>query len=99
MKKPKIIPAYLNKLTYNERKYASHQVLLGIMFGSYATYGFSVMVPFTSDPNKPVDVFSFEFLVFYILLSLMVLSLIKLSKYKKLIKLEPRVKQQKEDKI
>ena len=95
MKKPKIIPAYLNRLTYNERKYASFQVVLGIMLGSYATYGLAVMFPFVMNPNN--SMISYQFLVFFILLSLMIISLSKLSKYKKLVKLEPRIKQKKED--
>ena len=96
MKKPKIIPAYLNKLTYNERKYSSYQVVLGIMIGSYATYGLAVMTPFA---YSGFNFISYKFSIYCILLAFMILTMSKISKYKKVIKLEPRVKQKKDDSV
>ena len=95
MKKPKLIPAYRNSLTYNERRYDLHLHLAGLFCGAHLTWGFGILSPYFFDVR--FSLFSWQFIGYCIIISLALLEIAQYSKYKKLIKLEPKIKQTKPD--
>ena len=93
-KKPKIIPAFLNSLSYNERKYYSHSTLSILCFGVWITYACTIAIPDIFMNNFHVT--DLHFIIYWIIIAVNMIEVIQYSRYKKLIKLEPKVKQKKE---
>lgn len=96
MKKQKIIPAFINKLTFNERRYLFHSSLAFLCTGMYVIWGFVVYMPiiFSNEPQ-----YSWKFIGYCIILVLFAITWIKAVTYHKLIKKEPSNKQPKENTI
>lgn len=95
MKKPRIIPAYLNRLTYDERMYVRWTTLLGLILGAYFVWFFAVSIPGFTESKTFYDQHAWKIYGMFAFLAALVIIYLKTSKYRKLIKLEPKVKQTK----
>lgn len=99
MKKPKLIPAFLNRLTYYERMYVRYSALSGLILGAYIVWFIALTIPGFTESKTLDDQYAWKIYgMFPLLVSLSIVG-IKQTKYKKLIKLEPRIKQTKPDDI
>ena len=99
MKKPRIIPAFLNALTYNERMYLRYTTLGGLILGAYFVWFFALAIPGFIESKTFNDQYAWKIYGMFVLLGLVVIIYLKTNQYKKLIKLEPKVKQQKEKSV
>ena len=97
MKKPKIIPAFINHLTYNEKKYLQYTTLGAIIIGVYFTWIIGITLPGMGESKHWNDQFAWKIWGMFPISVIMVTNYFKIRQYRKLIKLEPKVKQTKDD--